>query len=88
MTKTKLSVLGLLCVALTGCHTVELEFANGAKGKVQSFGRQSSIEELSLNEQGTLRVKGYNNDEVTGLGIAVGALKELATKTQTGGVTP
>lgn len=78
----------LVIAATTGCHTIKLTLPGGAGGKVTSFGRQSSFQKLSLDTNGVLTVEGYNNDEVTGLGMAIGALRDLAAKTSTGGIAP
>lgn len=85
--KRILPLLAVLAVS-AGCHTITIELPGGGKGSVKSVGRRSSFEELSLTPSGTLKVKGYNNDEVTGLGMAIGALKDLAGKTAAGGVVP
>lgn len=78
----------VIAAATAGCHTIKLTLPGGAGGEVKSFGRQSSFQKLSLDTNGVLTVEGYNNDEVTGLGMAIGALRDLAGKTATGGIVP
>lgn len=57
-----LSLIGL-SLLLTGCHSIKIGDA-----KVTSFGQRTTIQELSVDPKtGVLKVKGYNNDQVTGM---------------------
>lgn len=59
--------LSLLCLLplLSGCHTITIPTPAGP-AKVTSFGQKTSIQELSFSN-GTLKLKGYNNDQVQGM---------------------
>jgi hypothetical protein len=59
-------------VLLAGCHMISIPTPNGA-AKVQSFGQRTVIKELSWSTNGTLTLKGYNNDQVTAISEAVAA---------------
>lgn len=65
----------MVLVMFTACHSIKLGDA-----KVTSFGQRTTITELSVDPKtGALKVKGYNNDQVTGMveafkaGLAAGA---------------
>lgn len=47
---------------LSGCHSIKIGDAT-----VRSFGQRTTIKELSMSPDGTLRVKGYNNNQVDGM---------------------
>ena len=69
-----LATITLLCA---GCQHITVPTESGP-AVVRSFGQRTKISELSY-DNGTLSLKGYNNDQVTGMveafkaGMAAGA---------------
>lgn len=67
--KRKLSYLLLLTAALilgNGCHSITIPTAQGP-AKVKSFGQRTQISEMSWSKDGALKLKGYNNDQVSSM---------------------
>jgi hypothetical protein len=62
MKKLLLATLPLL---LSACHSITIPTPSGP-ATVTSFGQKTRISELSFSN-GTLKLKGYNNDQVTGM---------------------
>lgn len=69
---------------LTGCHSI-----TGPGGwSVKSFGQKTTFEEMSYSTNGTVSVKGYNNDQVTLPLATLQVLQSLAAKAATSGIAP
>ncbi len=62
--KTRL-LLSLLPLLLSACHTITIPTPSGV-ATVKSFGQKTRIAELSFKD-GVLKLKGYNNDQVTAM---------------------
>jgi len=63
----------LLSVLLAGCHVVSIPTQHGA-ATIRSFGQRTKISELTF-DNGKLRLKGYNNDQLSALMEAFSAGK-------------
>jgi hypothetical protein len=81
-----LTLLALTTLPLltSGCRSVELTLADGSRFKSTSFGNKLSIGEVALKKDGSLSVKGYNLDQVQGLGVVA----ESIAKGVASGLTP
>lgn len=65
---TKLRLASLLAIVLCGCHSIQLPVGpTGAVAKFKSFGQKVTIGEASYSTNGTLMLKGYNLDQVSGI---------------------
>ncbi len=66
----------LMCYAAAGCHSISIPTQNGA-ATVRSFGQKTTISAVTMKPDGTITVKGYNNDQVTALIEALQAAMAL-----------
>jgi hypothetical protein len=78
----KLLAVAVLAMATAGCQDLTISKAPDGvlTGHLQSFGRKSSIEEITVNSNGVWTLRGYNNDEVTLPLAAFQALQSAAMK--------
>lgn len=61
-----LAILAALTLLVSGCHSISIPTAQGP-AKVKSFGQRTQISEMSWSKDGALKLKGYNNDQVSAL---------------------
>lgn len=66
----------LTSLLLVGCHSISIPTANGP-ATVRSFGQKTTISAVTMKPDGTITVKGYNNDQVTALIEALQAAMAL-----------
>lgn len=60
----KILALAAVSLLLTACHSIRIPTPYGV-ASVDSFGQKTRITEMSWSKDGTLTLKGYNNDQTT-----------------------
>lgn len=78
--KSKLLVLPLFVTLLAGCTSIDYTGADGAHLKAESFATFKAFEELKVGEA---YLKGYSNDQISGLKAAVDAAVKAGIEAST-----